>query len=139
MEVKIRSKNLERGCMDLKNTILIVDDEASICKLLQNAFSKKGYTVKTAESAEIALGILKKETIQVMFIDLYLPSMNGIELCKEIRKSNRSAAIFVITGFPSLLEEVKSNGAGFDGWFSKPLDLEDLFKAAEDGFRKSAD
>lgn len=125
--------------MDLKNTILIVDDEAAICEFMHDAFSMKGYTVKTAESAEIALNILKKEIFQVIFIDLYLPAMNGIELCKEIRKSNRSSAIFAITGFPSLLEEVKSNRTGFDGWFSKPFNLEDLFKAAEDGFRKSAD
>ena len=95
--------------------------------------------VERLESAEIALEILNKETIQVMFIDLHLPSMNGMELCKEIRKSNRSAAIFIITGFPSLLEEFKSNGAEFDGWFSKPLDLDLLIKAAEDGFRKAAD
>jgi CheY-like chemotaxis protein len=53
--------------------------------MFELAFSKKGYTVRCAEkSAEEALEILKDEKIMVMFLDLNMPGMNGVELCRKI-------------------------------------------------------
>ena len=118
------------------NKIMIVDDESSIRKLLNRVFSKKGYDIITAESGEEALDILNRESIQVMFLDLKLPGINGIDLCRQIRKDNSIACIFAMTGFGSLFELSDCRDAGFDDYFLKPVDLEVFTKTAEDAFSK---
>lgn len=120
----------------MNNKILVVDDELSIRKLLDKAFSKKGYDIVTAESGEEALKILDGENIQVMFLDLKLPGINGIELCRQIRKDNSIACIYAMTGFGSLFELSDCRDAGFDDYFLKPVDLEVFIKTAEDAFSK---
>ncbi|MCK4515648.1 MAG: response regulator, partial [Spirochaetaceae bacterium] len=62
--------------------ILIVDDEAQILDMLERAFSEKGYGVVTASSGEEAKQIFEKEKPLVAFLDLNMPGMNGIELCR---------------------------------------------------------
>ena len=116
--------------------ILVVDDEVHIRDMLEHAFSKAGYTVRLAGSAEETLDILKDEKIQVMFLDLKLPGMNGVELCRKTRKDFPIAIIHAITGYASLFELADCREAGFDDYFIKPVDLEVLFKAAQDAFEK---
>ena len=116
--------------------ILVVDDEVHVRDMLEQAFSKAGYTVRLAESAEETLDILKDEKIQVMFLDLKLPGMNGLKLCRKIRKDFPIAIIHAITGYASLFEPADCREAGFDDYFIKPVDLEVLFKAAQDAFEK---
>jgi len=116
--------------------ILVVDDEVHIRDMLEQAFSKAGYTVRLAESAEETLDILKDEKIQVIFLDLKLPGMNGLKLCRKIRKEFPIAIIHAITGYASLFELADCREAGFDDYFNKPVDLKLLFKAAQDAFEK---
>ena len=66
-----------------ENMILVVDDDESIRDIFEIAFSKSGYSVRCAESAEKALEILKDNKFQVMFLDINLPGMNGVELCRN--------------------------------------------------------
>ncbi len=117
-------------------TILIVDDETEIRNIFEQAFSQKGYVVRSSESAEGALEILKQENINVIFLDLNLPKMNGIELCKKIKKMNPIAIICAVTGYASIFEVVACRDAGFDDYFTKPVDLERLLKAGQDAFEK---
>ena len=71
-----------------------------------------------------------------MFIDLKLPKMDGVELCKQIRKDRPLAVIYAVTGYPSLFELAHCREAGFDDYFIKPIDLEVLLKASEDAFAR---
>ncbi len=116
--------------------ILFVDDEAAMRNIFEQAFSKKGYVVLLSESAEEALEILKQDNINVMFLDLNLPEMDDVELSKQIRKTNPMAIIYALTGYASLFEIVNCRDAGFDDYFTKPLDLEMLLKAGQDAFEK---
>jgi len=118
--------------------ILIVDDEELICDMIGEAFSNKGYEVRVAASAEEGLEILKREDIPVMFLDLNLPGMNGVELCKHIRKKKNRAVIYAITGYSSLFGVSECKKVGFDDFFSKPVKLEVLFKAAKDAFENKS-
>jgi len=116
--------------------ILIVDDEAEIRNIFEQAFSQKGYVVRLSESAEEALEILKQENINVMFLDLRLPKMSGVELCKKVKKRNPMAIIYAVTGYASIYDVILCSNAGFDDYFTKPMDLEILIKAAQDAFEK---
>jgi CheY-like chemotaxis protein len=116
--------------------ILIVDDEAAILDLLREVFSTNGYRVATAESAEKALEILSNESIMVMFLDLKLPGMSGVDLCKQIRKDNRIAIIHALTGYVNIFGLLECRTAGFDDFFAKPADIGLLLQAAESAFKK---
>ncbi len=116
--------------------LLLVEDEAVIREMMIQAFSKKGYTVFEAETAEIGLKILETETINVMFLDLNLPGMNGVELCREIKSHKPISIVYAVTGYASLFELDNCREAGFDDYFTKPVSLESLFKAADDAFEK---
>lgn len=120
----------------MERKILVVDDEAPIRKLLDKAFSRAGYTVVTAEDAETAIDILIDDPIQVMFLDLKLPGMNGIELCRNVRNENPIACIFAMTGYGSLFELADARDAGFDDYYMKPIEIARFLKTAEESFEK---
>ena len=123
--------------MDEKK-ILVVDDEQQIRDVYSQAFTKAGYTVQTAESAEEALGILEHERYWVMFLDLNLPGMNGVDLCRQVKKDYPLAIAYAVTGYASLFEISNCREAGFDDYFAKPVNLSILLEAAEDAFKKLA-
>jgi CheY-like chemotaxis protein len=116
--------------------ILIVDDEAPIREMFEDAFTNKGYTVLTAEGSKQALDILKQENIYVMFLDLNMPGMNGVELCRRIKKGIPISIIHAVTGYASLFELNDCLEAGFDDYFTKPVDLNSLYEAADAAFKK---
>ena len=118
------------------NKILIVDDQESIRNLFKDAFDPQKYYVLTAASAEEALDLLAKENVKVLFFDLKLPGMDGLELCKRVRKFHPIAIINAITGYNSLFELVDCRRAGFDDYFTKPLNLGTLFRATNESFAK---
>lgn len=115
---------------------MIVDDEVSIRDLFQSAFSDAGYSVHLAENGEQALRILKQHEIDLIFLDLKLFGMNGIELCRQIKKDKPVSIIYAITGWTGLFEVEECREAGFDDYFTKPFQLDVLFKAVEDAFEK---
>ncbi|MBW2109021.1 MAG: response regulator [Deltaproteobacteria bacterium] len=120
--------------MDRK--ILVVDDEAAIRNAFELAFRKAGYSVYSAENARDAMELLKKEHIPVMFLDLNMPEMSGVELVRRIRQNDPIAIINAVTGYTSLFDLADCREAGFDDYFTKPVELSVLCKAAADAFEK---
>ena len=120
----------------MKEKILVVDDELSIRSLFEEVLSKAGYDVRLAENGERALDILQEEDINVIFLDLRLFGMNGIELCRNIRKTKPLAMIYAITGWAALFEIEECREAGFDDYFTKPVSPEMLSTAVKDAFEK---
>jgi CheY-like chemotaxis protein len=116
--------------------ILVVDDEPVILNLLEDAFSKLGYSVYLAGDAKEALEILKQEPIPLMFIDLDLGSINGLELCMNIRKDNPGAFIYALTGYTGFYKPQEIVKADFDGILDKPIRLEDLYRITKESFEK---
>jgi CheY-like chemotaxis protein len=120
----------------LERKLMIVDDEVSIRDLFLSAFSDAGYSVHLAENGEQALRILKQQEIDLIFLDLKLFGMNGIELCRQIKKDKPASIIYAITGWTGLFEVEECREAGFDDYFTKPFQLDVLFRAVEDAFEK---
>lgn len=122
---------------DMKNhTIMIVDDEEPIRNMFRNIFSEANYTVESAENAKEALDILDKKPIKLMFLDINMPGMNGLELCSKIRETNKESVICAITGFEKDFDRKKCKEVGFDYYFRKPVRLEKLIKLTNDVFAK---
>ena len=116
--------------------ILVVDDEATARQVLEAMLDSSGYDVRTASGAVDALDILAREDINVIFLDLKLFGVSGIELCRKIRKSKPLAIIHAVTGWAALYEIEECREAGFDDFFTKPVNLGLLLKATEDAFEK---
>jgi CheY-like chemotaxis protein len=116
--------------------ILVVDDDEAIRDTLQQVFSKADYMVYLAEDAEKAIEILRQESIMVMFLDLNLPMMNGMELCRRIRLDNQIGIIYAITGFIDLFSLVECRTVGFDDLYTKPVSNELLLQATQEAFNK---
>ncbi|MCP3872629.1 MAG: response regulator [Desulfobacteraceae bacterium] len=116
--------------------ILVVDDEKAILLLLETAFSRAGYEVLIATRAEKALALLENEEVHVMFLDLNMSEMNGLDLCANIKKIMPISVAYAMTGYASLFGLSDCLDAGFDDYFKKPVDLKVLIKAAEDAFIK---
>lgn len=118
------------------NRILILDDEDMIRTLLRKVLERKGFEVTEACTAEEVIEILKKDTFHIFFLDLMLPGMNGMDLCKVIKKQNPVAIVYAITGYTSVFELATCRDAGFDDYFKKPLKIEQIYKGAEDAIEK---
>ena len=97
--------------------ILIVDDEPSILRLLSQLSTKAGYEVFTAESGRDALKIIEENNIMVMFFDLNMPVMNGMELCKSVKSIKPMSIIYAITGYASLFELSGCLDFAFEDYF----------------------
>lgn len=123
----------------LSRNVLIVDDDTMVIDVFKKGFNRAGYTVRRATSAEEALAILDHETYPVMFLDLKLPKMSGVELCKLIRNKWPLSIMFAVTGYVSQYELDACRRAGFDDYFTKPVDLKVLFRATLDAFDKVED
>ena len=120
----------------MNRKILVVDDEKSIRDLFTSALSDAGYEVYLAENGEEALDILGRQDIELIFLDLKLFGMNGIELCRQIRKTRPIAIMYAMTGWSGLFEIEECREAGFDDYFKKPISLEMLLRSVEDAFEK---
>jgi CheY-like chemotaxis protein len=116
--------------------ILVVDDEVTVRDLLKDTFIIEGYDVRLAEGAETAFEILKEENIEVIFLDLKLFGMDGIELCRQIKKDTPLTIIFAMTGWAALYDVEECREAGFDDFFTKPVQTEMLLKAVDGAFER---
>lgn len=122
--------------MAYKGNILVVDDEASMRELFQSFFIEAGYEVFLATGGQEALVTLKTHDIDVIFLDLKLFGMNGIDLCREIRKTKPVSMIYAMTGWSALYEIDECREAGFDDFFEKPLDMDKLLLLVEQAFER---
>ena len=119
-----------------KNPILVIDDEPSIRFAFEKKLRTAGYLVRTAESAEQALALMHAAPAAILFVDLNLPVMNGLEFCREVRKSWPWSIAIAVTGYASLFELVRCREAGFEDYFIKPVDSMELLAAAERACQK---
>jgi len=117
-------------------TVLIVDDEPCIRLLFTRMFTNHGYQVRSAESAEQALELMHEAPSELLLLDLNLPAMNGLDLCREVRREWPWSICIAVTGYASLFELVTCREVGFEDYFIKPTSSKDLLEAADHAFKK---
>ena len=107
----------------MRNKVLVVDDEKQIRDLLQKFLKREGYEVIVASDGKEAIELAKKERPEVVLLDIKLPKIDGIEVCRRL-KADREIAflpILMISAFEDKRPEAE--GAGAEGFISKPVDL----------------
>lgn len=123
----------------VEKSVLFVDDEEAILDMYSLVFQREGYGVLTAREPAQALSLLETASPGVMFLDLNLPEMTGIELCRIIRQFMPWPVILAVTGYVGLYGVSECKSAGFDGFFTKPIAMSRLLQAAALVFQKRAE
>lgn len=105
--------------------ILVVDDDNHIRELIKVFLENSAYEVEEASNGQEALEKVYESKIDLAIVDVMMPKVNGLDLCKEIRK-DYDFPILMLTAKGETQDIVKGFGAGVDDYMSKPFDLEEL-------------
>lgn len=103
-----------------ETNILIVDDEQEIADLVEIYLVSDGYKVFKANNAQDGLDILEKEDIHLVLLDIMMPGMSGLEMCKKIRETN-NIPIIMISAKSTDLDKILGLGTGADDYVAKPF------------------
>ncbi len=112
-------------------SILVVDDEENIRDLLQDILEDEGYYVKTADSITTAKDRLSEEDFDIVFLDVWLPDGEGIDLIPYIKKLNPVTKIIMISGHANIPIAVKAIKEGAFDFLEKPISTETIFAVIE--------
>jgi DNA-binding response OmpR family regulator len=115
--------------------ILIVEDEAGIVQFLQQGLEEEGYQISTASDGAIGFDLIQKETFDLILLDWMLPKMNGLELCKAIRKKDSITPIIFLTAKDTIQETIEGLKAGANDYIKKPFSFEELIERIKIHFR----
>lgn len=107
-----------------KNKILIVDDERNIRALLTKFFRMEGYNPLEAKNAIEAVNILKTEKPDIVFLDIKMPGLNGVEVLKITKVYNQHAHVVMISGHADEATARETLQLGAFEYICKPIDLE---------------
>ena len=121
----------------MEQKILIVDDEAHIRMLIGQTLEEledEGVEFLTAENGEIALDIIQKENPQLVFLDVMMPKMNGMEVCRRVKKELGMENVFIVllTAKGQETDRQKGLDVGADVYMTKPFDPEVLLNKARE-------
>jgi two-component system response regulator AtoC len=110
--------------------MLIVDDEIEICNIFYDFFTPKGHEVIKATSGEGALEKVKTEKPDLVFLDIRMPKMDGIEALKQIKTIDKSMTVIMVTVLTDEETAKKAIKLGAYDYVTKPLSFDYLEKAA---------
>src|SRR5262249_42557903 len=108
--------------------ILVVDDERDILQVFERILRSEGYSVLTASDGPTALGIVRREVVDVMLLDLAMPGMNGLAVLRAVRALPCDAAVVVISAFVDASSEAEAKRLGAGAVLSKPPDIGELLR-----------
>ncbi|MGX1263459.1 two-component system alkaline phosphatase synthesis response regulator PhoP [Rossellomorea marisflavi] len=121
----------------MSKNILVVDDEQSIATLLKYNLEQSGYAVMTAHDGEEGLNKAVSESPDLIILDLMLPSMDGIEVCKELRQRKISTPILMLTAKDDEFDKVLGLELGADDYMTKPFSPREVVARVKAILRRS--
>jgi len=122
---------------DGKQNILVVDDEPQITRVLKTTLSSQGYGIRTASDGEEALQAMSEWPPDLIVTDLRMPHMDGLELCREVRKTSQVPIIVLsVKGEDSI--KVQALDAGADDYVTKPFSMTELTARIRAALRRAS-
>ncbi|OIO38785.1 MAG: DNA-binding response regulator [Candidatus Omnitrophica bacterium CG07_land_8_20_14_0_80_50_8] len=112
----------------MKEKILIVDDETDIIKMLDYNLKKEGFRTTQAHDGEKAVALAKKENPNLIVLDLMLPGIDGLEVCKMLKKEPKTSGvpIIMLTAKTQEIDKIVGLELGADDYVSKPFSPREL-------------
>lgn len=123
---------------DFHGRVLIIEDNADIASLLLDFFEGKGHVADCANDGLTGLHLISVNDYDVIILDLALPGIDGIELCKKVRAAlNKETPILMLTARDSLDEKLIGFDAGADDYLVKPFELLEVYARVQALWRRS--
>jgi two-component system KDP operon response regulator KdpE len=119
-----------------KSRVLVVDDEPQITRVLRTVLTSQGYQVRTAGEGESALSDFAEWRPELVITDLYMPHMDGVELCRRIRAVS-SVPIIVLSVKGEERTKVEALDSGADDYVTKPFGIDELLARVRAALRRS--
>jgi len=116
--------------------ILVVDDEEVLQDVLTSLIRREGHSTHSARSGEEGLRILEREDIDLVVLDLMLPGLDGLEVCRRLRAAERYTPILMLTARSSELDRVVGLEVGADDYLTKPFSIRELVARVKAIFRR---
>lgn len=110
---------------EMKKTILVVDDNEALVDALDILLTED-YEVITATDAYQALEVLNGTEPSLIFLDMFMPGYNGLQLLREIRQMKLASRVVIITAAEAYLLGDEIQNLGVDGFLHKPFDVQDI-------------
>jgi two-component system nitrogen regulation response regulator NtrX len=120
----------------MRESILVVDDEAGVRGSLAGILGDEGYLVEVADSGEAALGVLESRRYDLILLDVWLPAMDGLEVLARLRTLDAEVPVVVISGHGSIETAVKAVRMGAQDFVEKPLALEKTLLVVKNALRR---
>lgn len=114
------------GALGRQARILVVEDERSILSAVRRGMAFEGYTVEVAETGNQALDIVRDRMPDLIVLDIMLPGIDGIEVCRRIRAAGEDVPILMLTARDDVQDRVAGLDAGADDYLVKPFAFEEL-------------
>ncbi|HXZ84316.1 MAG TPA: sigma-54 dependent transcriptional regulator, partial [Myxococcota bacterium] len=124
--------------MSARGSVLVVDDDAALCELLEAELVRRGYACTTALSSQAALEALEQHALDVVLTDVNMPGLDGIALCARIAELGSGVPVIVFTAFGSLETAIASIRAGAYDFVTKPIELDALALVLDRAIRHRA-
>src|SRR5437762_13269007 len=119
-----------------KSRVLVVDDEPQITRVLRTVLSSQGYQVRVAAEGETALSNFTEWRPELVITDLYMPRMDGVELCRRIRAVS-AVPIIVLSVKGEERTKVEALDSGADDYVTKPFGTDELIARVRASLRRS--
>jgi two-component system KDP operon response regulator KdpE len=119
--------------MDKKH-ILIVDDDPAILRLLSTNLKARGYEIYTATDGEQSLDVVQKDFVDLIILDLMMPKVDGVEVCRRIREWS-DVPIIILSARGDESDKVKCLELGADDYLTKPFGIAELMARIKTAFR----
>jgi two-component system, OmpR family, response regulator MprA len=116
--------------------ILAVDDDTEILDMLSRGLKFEGYEVDTAEEGNIAINLFKERAPDLVLLDVMMPGMDGLEVCREMRKV-RDTPILMLTAKDAVSDRVAGLDSGADDYIVKPFALDELLARVRAHLRRT--
>lgn len=117
--------------------ILIVEDEVGIADFLKQGLEEEGYNVLIAYDGESGLALALEQKVNVILLDWMLPKMNGIDICKALRKVDNQTPILFLTAKDTVQETIEGLKAGANDYIKKPFSFDELIERIKIHFRNT--
>ncbi len=121
-----------------EKTILLVDDDASLRRVLSHHLTEAGYRALTAADGKAGLDVFTEEQVEMVITDIQMPEMSGLDLLRRIRVMNPDTVVLVITAHGSIETAVEAMKLGAHDYITKPFNREELLLTVAKGLEYTA-
>ena len=120
----------------MQDHILLVEDDQSICEMVEKYLTKEGFSITTAYDGEQAIAKFSKDTFDLILLDIMLPNLDGLEAMKIIREKS-SIPIVIMSAKDQDIDKALGLGLGADDYISKPFSMIELLARVKAAIRRA--